>query len=425
MRIAIVAEVFLPKIDGVVMRTMNLIRHLQDMGDEILVVCPEAAGCENANVDTVPVQSFPFASYPEYRIGLPNEEMAEKITAFQPDVIHYINPFAFGFRCYDRLRASQVNAPSVFSFHTLYGEFVKKYQILKPLSQLVWWLMRSYHNCASTNLTVSTSMQTDLVQRGFKRVEFWPPAVNGELFHPDRRTARMREQLSGGQSDKRLLITVSRLAPEKNVGFLADVLQQVPDVSLIVVGDGPSRNTLERKFADLDARFVGYLKGQELAEAYASADGFLYASETETLGNVVLEAMASGLPVIAPRAGGIPSFVEHGRTGLLYEPRNLEQAVDYVRQVDENTSLRSLLGATARETVASWDWGHSIHQVRDLYIKTIETQSDRPGNPASPRLARMVVSSLVQAFKLWPAKPRVQESPALPEPAVLEQPLLS
>ena len=100
-----------------------------------------------------------------------------------------------------------------------------------------------------------------------------------------------------------MLLTVSRLAPEKNVDFLAEVLPAFPDACLAIVGDGPARPQLEQRFRGLDARFVGYLKGEELAAAYASADAFVYASETETMGNVVLEAMACGCPVVAPRGG--------------------------------------------------------------------------------------------------------------------------
>ena len=144
-------------------------------------------------------------------------------------------------------------------------------------------------------------MQHDLIRRGFERVELWPPAVDSDLYHPSRRSEAMRSRLSGGRARRTAsyLLTVSRLAPEKNVGFLAGVLRQLPDACLAIVGDGPARPSLEQEFAGTDARFIGYLKGEELAAAYASADAFVYASETETMGNVILEAMACGRPVVA------------------------------------------------------------------------------------------------------------------------------
>jgi hypothetical protein len=128
MRIAIITEVFLPKIDGVVNRTVHLIRQLVRAGDDVLVVCPEAKGCDQCPVPVVGVPSFSFRPYPEYRIGLPGPRAAAAVRRFAPEVVHYVNPFAFGFRCHDALWRARVRPPSVFSFHTLYGEFVKRYK---------------------------------------------------------------------------------------------------------------------------------------------------------------------------------------------------------------------------------------------------------------------------------------------------------
>ena len=156
MRIAIIAEVFLPKIDGVVNRTLNLIQQLRGSGDELMVVCPQAPGCTALPVPVVDVPSFSFPLYPEYRVGLPDRRLAVALKQFAPEVVHYVNPFAFGFRCYDVLRKARLRVPTVFSFHTLYGEFVKQYKLLRPLANVLWWLTREYHNRADMNLTVST-----------------------------------------------------------------------------------------------------------------------------------------------------------------------------------------------------------------------------------------------------------------------------
>src|SRR5262249_29515656 len=228
--------------------------------------------------------------------------------------------------CYEVFRRAGLRVPSVFSFHTLYGEFVKQYKALKPLSRVLWWMMREYHNRADVNITVSGIMQEELVGRGFQRVRCWPAAVDCRLCNRDRKSLDRRARLTNGRPERPLLLTVSRLAPEKNVGFLAGVLDKIPEACLAVVGDGPGRTDLERRFAGRDAHFVGYLTGEALAAAYASADAFVYASETETMGNVVLEAMACGCPVVAPRAGGIPGLVDHGEKGLLYPPQGLDVA---------------------------------------------------------------------------------------------------
>jgi glycosyltransferase involved in cell wall biosynthesis len=415
MRIAIIAEVFLPKIDGVVNRTLNLIRHLHDFGDELMVFCPRDRGCSQCPVPVVDVPSFSFPLYPEYRIGLPGRELARAVKRFAPDVLHYVNPFAFGFRCHDLLRKAGVRTPSVLSFHTLYGEFVKQYKALKPLSLLLWWLMREYHNRADVNLTVSGIMQEDLVRRGFRRVELWPPAVDTDLFHPGRRSAAMRARLSGGLPDRPLLVTVSRLAPEKNVGFLADVLRAFPGACLGVVGDGPARAELERRFAGTDTCFVGYLKGEELAAAYAAADAFVYASEMETMGNVVLEAMACGCAVVAPRAGGIPSLVSHGQTGYLYSPGDLGDAVRWTRGVLDDARLRGRVGQEARRAVEGRNWEQSVGRVRQVYAEAIKG-GQRPATRWTwrDRLAQVTTLALVSAFRSLPVKKQARRAAAAP-----------
>jgi glycosyltransferase involved in cell wall biosynthesis len=407
MRVAIIAEVYLPKVDGVVHRTLNLINQLTARGDDVMVVCPEADGTGKSPVPVVEFPSFSFPLYPEYRIGLPNRRLVKALDRFAPDVLHYVNPFAFGFRCYDLLHREGFDAPSVFSFHTLYGEFVKQYKLLKPLSYLLWWLMREYHNRADINLTVSNAMQFELVRRGFQKVEHWPPAVDGKLFNPSRRNPEMRARLSRGYPNHPLLLTVSRLAPEKNVGFLAGVLDAFPQACLAVVGDGPHRGELETQFAGRKANFLGYLKGAALAEAYASADAFVYASETETMGNVVLEAMACGCPVIAPNAGGIPSLVQHGTTGLLYESRNLDDAVRVTRQVIEDEAFRTQLGRAARNEVAGWDWVHSIDRVRQVYWDSIDEYRQNSGQVTfRQRLAQTMTFALVAGFKSLSSPPK-------------------
>jgi glycosyltransferase involved in cell wall biosynthesis len=400
MRIAIVAEVFLPKIDGVVNRTMNLIRQLVDAGDEVLVICPQAPGITSCPVPFVEVPSFSFRPYPEYRIGLPDQRLADAVASFGPDVLHYVNPFAFGFRCCDLLARAGIRAPSVFSFHTLYGEFVKRYRVMKPLSRLLWWLTRDYHNRADLNLTVSTTMLQDLVGRGFERVRYWPPAVDATLFHPEARSAGMRSRLSGDRPDRPLLVTVSRLAPEKNVEFLADVLARLPGTCLAIVGDGPHRAALEARFAGLDVQFLGYLKGGDLAAAYASADAFVYASETETMGNVVLEAMACGCPVVAPRAGGIPSLVTHEETGLLYAPGAVDEAVRLTQRALAADDAGTQRCRAARQWAEARAWSDAVGHVRAVYQEAI-AQVQRKHLGARPRwVAPTVMTGLVTAFRL-------------------------
>jgi glycosyltransferase involved in cell wall biosynthesis len=261
--------------------------------------------------------------------------------------------------------------------------------------------MREYHNRADLNITVSSIMRDELSRRGFERVHCWPPAVDVDLFNRERNSLAMRARLAGEHADRKLLLTVSRLAPEKNIEFLADVLDRLPEACLAVVGDGPHRAALERRFAGKAVRFVGYLKGAALAAAYASADAFVYASETETMGNVVLEAMASGCPVVAPRAGGIPSLLRHDETGTLYSPGSLEEAVRCARKVLFDAPFRHRLASDARDWVAGWAWSTSIREVRRLYCQAIEDERYRiPKRAGKHLLASTIMNALVSGFRL-------------------------
>lgn len=404
MRIAIVAEVFLPKIDGVVGRTVNLIRQLQTNGDEVIVVCPRVSEPRNSPVPLIEFPSFPCASYPEYAIGLPDQRLIQGLREFRPDVVHFLNPFAFGFQCYDLLCRSDLQLPVLFSFHTLYGEFVKQYPGLGMLSRVLWWLMKSYHNAADRNLTVSDFMADNLRQRGFERVVLWPPAVDSSLYSPERKSAAMRRRLSGNHPESPLLLTVSRLASEKNVSFLTEVLERVPEATLAIVGGGPQRDELVRRFSRYKAHFVGYLRGEELAAAYASADAFVYASETETMGNVILEAMACGLPIIAANASGVTSLVQHGSDGFLFTPRNATEASRYVREIIESVNRQEEMSAAALKSVQTRTWKNSGDEVRAQYQQVIsefqllspnQFENRRPG-----AIATLLTKTLVRLFQM-------------------------
>ena len=404
MRIAIICEVYLPKVDGVVGRTLNLIQQLLNHGDEVVVVCPQVYQLRNSPVPLIEFPGFPCASYPEYVIGRPDQRLIQELKAFRPDVVHFLNPFAFGFQCCDLLSRSDLRIPAMFSFHTLYGEFVKQYSGLRRLSRVLWWLTRSYHNTADRNLTVSSVMAEDLRSRGFERVALWPPAVDSVAYSPDRIHSAMRRRLCGNHQESPLLLTVSRLASEKNVSFLAEVLRRVPEATLAIVGDGPQRAELERRFARYKTQFVGYLHGEELAAAYASADAFVYASETETMGNVVLEAMASGLPVIAAKAGGVTSLIQHGIDGFLFSPRNANEAAGYVREVLEVPIRHEQMSAAAVASVQTRTWQNSGDEVRSHYQQIIDEFAESPAAQKIRRqpgtMAALETNLLVLMFQL-------------------------
>ena len=236
-------------------------------------------------------------------------------------------------------------------------------------------------------------------------ISVWKKGVCSDTFHPQFKCSAIREKLSGGNPEAPLLLSVGRLGSEKNLKFLKDVLERVPGARLAFVGDGPAREELQEYFAGTPTVFAGMLHGEELSAAYASADVFVMPSESETLGFVVLEAMASGVPVVAVAAGGIPDILsKQGETGYLYKPGDVEAAAGYVRTLLENGELRRTVGAAAREEVSLWDWKAATQHLMDVQYpaamaaaaiyygkavkKTIEDQQQREGGGgASPAFA--------------------------------------
>lgn len=396
MKIAIVSEDFLPLVSGVVFRLLHHVEELIRAGDEVMVVCPATEQANSVDFPVCAVPSFKFTFYPEYRIGIPNRQMVECIQHFAPDIIHYMSPFAFGLRAYGKL-ASQVAAPSIFSFHTLYAEYARRYPLLKPLAGSLWWLTKELYARSDGIITVASSTQNALLDRGFRNVGIWPPAVDTICYHPAAASQEMRTKIMGNRMHETVLLTVSRLAREKNIEFMARVVSAIPGSCLAIVGEGPHRAYLEKTFAGMNVRFLGVLKGRALAEAYASADVFLFASETETLGNVVLEANASGLPVVAPNAGGVPSVIHHGVNGYLFRPGCTEEAIDLTRKA---IAQRRSLGAVARERMRKLSWQSSTECVRNHYREIASQWNGKtPVASLNQRCAAATLSSLVHCFR--------------------------
>jgi glycosyltransferase involved in cell wall biosynthesis len=239
------------------------------------------------------------------------------------------------------------------------------------LERPLWALLRGVHNRADAGLTISTPVQSDLLRHGLRRVGLWRGAVDAGRFRPDRRSAAARQRLSGGEPERPLLLYVGRLAAEKQVELLRGLVETAPEVRLALVGDGPHRPALERHFAGTPTLFTGPLYGAELAAAYASADLFVFPSATETFGLVLLEAMASGLPVVAAAAGGVTDFVRPGEVGYLFAPGDGPGMARAVRTLLDDPDLRRRLAANARREAERWSWARSTMELRATYQRVL------------------------------------------------------
>lgn len=243
------------------------------------------------------------------------------------------------------------------------------------LEPLAWDYLRTLHNLAAVNLCTSRPVAEELTGRGFERVKVaWRGGVDVDLFHPGRSSSEMRARLGAGSG--KLLIYVGRLSAEKWLERLRPILEAIPDVSLALVGDGPHRVALERHFKGTAAKFTGALRGEELAAAFASADVFVFPSETDTFGLALLEAMSSGCSVVAARAGGVPDVVREGKDGLLYTPGDDAALVAAVRRMLESTAERELMRWSARMRAESWSWGAAVDDLRQQYRVALDMARD-------------------------------------------------
>jgi glycosyltransferase involved in cell wall biosynthesis len=202
----------------------------------------------------------------------------------------------------------------------------------------------------------------------------WRGGVDRALFNPSRASRRLRDRLSGGSPEAPLLLYVGRLAAEKGIELLLPVLDALPGARLAIVGDGPHRDRLELHFGSAPVTFAGYLHGETLAAAYASADAFVFPSRTDTLGLVLAEAMASGCPVVAARAGGAVDLVREGVDGLLFEPGDALDAAHATRRLLGETERRERFRAAALAAAAGWSWEAATAELRSHYQAVISSR---------------------------------------------------
>jgi glycosyltransferase involved in cell wall biosynthesis len=282
--------------------------------------------------------------------------------------VHAVNPFILGPG--GIYYARRLGVPLVASYHTNVAAYARYYN-LNFLSDAARWWTRQLHNRAEVNLCTSESTLDYLLKEGVKRVRLWPQGVDARRFHPDKASRGWRERLSGGHTADKLLLYVGRLAPEKDIESLEVILREIPGTRLVIVGDGPARRDLEREFAGTRAVFTGLLQGEDLAAAYASADAFLFPSTTDTLGLAMLEALASGLPVVAAHSGASREVVREGENGLLYEAGSEEALVAAVRRLFSDNALREALARGARAAAEERDWGASTRALRGYYEEAL------------------------------------------------------
>jgi glycosyltransferase involved in cell wall biosynthesis len=367
MRIAIFTETFLPKIDGIVTRLKYTVEYLVKLGNQVLVFSPDGGLTEYCGAQIYGVSAFDFPLYPELKLALPRPSIGHALEQFKPDLIHVINPAILGMA--GIYYAKKMNYPLMASYHTHLPQYLQHYG-LGFLEGVMWDLVKNTHNQAALNLCTSTAMIDELRSHGVERLDLWQRGVDTVQFHPRFKSDEMRSRLTQGHPEDTLFLYVGRLSAEKEIQQILPVLQAIPNSRIALVGDGPYRQELEKIFAGTNTNFVGYLRGNDLASAFASSDAFLFPSRTETLGLVLLEAMAAGCPVVAANSGGIPDIVTNGVNGYLFEPSDRDGLVTATQNLlrDRHESMC----IEARLEAERWGWDAATRQLQKYYEQTIE-----------------------------------------------------
>lgn len=353
MRISLVTESFLPDVNGVANSVARAAEHLLRRGHQPMVIAPQPPSDDRGRMGQLPypvvrMPSLPMPGYPQLRLGLPTPALTAALRGHGTEVVHLASPFVLG--AWGSAAARALRLPSVAVYQTDVAAYARAYRV--PMSEgAAWRWIRTVHNTAARTLAPSTDSVAALCERGIRRVHLWRRGVDSVRFHPDRRSAALRRSLA--PQGEVLVGFVGRLAVEKQVDLLAET-SMLPGVRLVVVGDGPAAGALRQALPH--ATFLGQQHGDHLARIYASLDVFAHTGPYETFGQAIQEAMASGLPVVAPAAGGPLDLVDHGRTGYLVPPFRPAGFTAAVAELVRDPACRTALGAAGRATVEGRSW---------------------------------------------------------------------
>lgn len=374
MRILVVAESFLPHMNGVTNSVLRVADHFAATGDEVAIIAPQWPRAETSlrtsggrTIEVHRVPSAPLPGYAAVRIAAPGATaLRRRIEEFRPDIIHLASPTVLGGQA--MVAAQKAGVPTVAVYQTDIPGYTARYG-MPFLARASWRAMREVHNRATLTLAPSTTTRDELIEHGIERVDLWRRGVDTSLFSPSLHSDQLRAQYA--EPGEKLVVYMGRLAAEKQVADL-QVIHDMPGVRLLIVGDGPEREALRRRMPR--ARFAGFRSGTDLAAHLASADLFIHPGELETFGQTIQEAMASGLPVIAPRRGGPVDLVSPSRTGWLYTPGMLDELQEQAADLLFDDAKRRAFGRAALESVHKRTWPVLAEQLRGYYLSALESQ---------------------------------------------------
>ncbi len=372
-RIALYTGAYNHIADGVSLTLNRLVAFLLEGRADVLVLAPttkEPALAHEGDLEAAPSMAIPGRSEYRVAVGL-SLENRRRLDAFDPDIMHIATPDVAGVQAL--AWAQRRGVPVVASYHTHFSSYLDYYH-MGWIEPFMWmWLRWFYRQCS--HVYVPTPSMADILRtHGIEEgVELWPRGVETALFHPAKRSATFRA--AHGFSDEDVVVAfISRLVIEKGTDVYAGVLRSVAaegvPVKALVVGTGPAEEDMRRLLPD--GVFTGHLTGEDLAAAYASSDIFLFPSETETFGNVTLEAMASGLPTVCANAVGSKSLVLDGETGALCHPRDTADFTRAVCALIRDSPRRAAMGRAARARATEFSWPAILGRLNACYDHLME-----------------------------------------------------
>ena len=377
MRVALVSESPIDFANGVANSVVRTLEHLRRGGHDALVVAPSPAPAEVAGYPAIGVRSIPLPRYRSYRLGLSTISYLQRVLDdYRPDIVHLAGPAVIGVAA---IRAAKrLGLPTVAVFQTDAAGFAARHG-LGMFGPFIWRELRRLHNAADLTLVPSTDTRRQLEERGFTRMSLWRRGVDGERFNPAHRDEDLRRRLA--PHGETIIGYVGRLSREKRVHLLAH-LAGLPDTKLVVVGDGPDAGLLRRRLPD--AAYTGLQRGQALSKLVASLDVFVHTGANETYCQAVQEALAAGVPVVAPAAGGPIDLVEPGRTGFLFAPDDTDALRTAVQRLAAAPDLCAEMGRRARASVEHRTWEAIGDELLDHY-RSVLGRHDAGHRPATAR----------------------------------------
>lgn len=379
MKVVYFTESLLPLVDGVSRTLAQLFGFLEKEGVDFRVYSPFVPGPEvswSGRVRRVPYVRFPL--YPDYRVTLPRlGRIARELEEWGPELVHLVSPTPMASRA--QTWAHRHGIPAVSSFHTHFVSYFRYYGV--PWAEGFGWRMlkRFYDRCERV-YAPSDSIMRELAEHGIANTEPWSRGIDLARFSPDHRSPELRAAAGAPDEGTPILLMVSRLVKEKDMADLVEMdrilRQRGNSHRLVLVGDGPMRAELEQALPD--AHFAGHQSGEALARWYASGDVFVFPSTTETFGNVVLEAQASGLPTVVVDRGGPPDLVAPGETGFIARANHPADLAEKCERLLRDAAGRARMGRQARDAARERDWSAINGRLLDSYRRVIDRHRPTP-----------------------------------------------